>query len=251
MSSSNCRTIALSVPAISISAPKTSNIPPFKSDRLSFTDLNQRVISCRRCTRLVQYLSEIKAENPNYWSRPVPGFGDPKAKILILGLAPGRKGSNRTGRMFTGDASGDFLYHTLHTLGLANRPKAWSLEDGLRLKGTYITAAIRCAPPQNRPLREEIENCSPFLREELRLLKNIEIVIALGHIAHETYLRLRGVPLSRMPFQHGAIHRFPKPPHIMLDSYHPSRQNTQTGRLTRQMFLKVFRKAVKLVNFSN
>ena len=149
--------------------------------------------------------------------------------------------------MFTGDSSGDTLYNTLYTVGLASQPQAWGLDDGLHLNRTYITAVIRCAPPKNHPLREEIENCSHFLQEELRILKNIEVVIALGRIAHETYLRLRGVPLRVMPFRHGAIHYFPEPPYILIDSYHPSRQNTQTGRLTQKMFLKVFENAVKLI----
>jgi uracil-DNA glycosylase family 4 len=149
--------------------------------------------------------------------------------------------------MFTGDSSGDTLYRTLHSVGLASQPRAWSLEDGLLLKKTYITAAIRCAPPQNRPQKDEIENCLPFLREELYLLKSVETVIALGRIAHDTYLRLRGIRLSSFPFKHGAIHHLSEPPHIFIDSYHPSRQNTQTGRLTQKMFLQVFRKAVELL----
>lgn len=206
------------------------------------------MISCSRCLRLASYLIEIKEKNPEYWCRPVPGFGDPKARILILGLAPGRKGSNRSGRMFTGDSSGDTLYRILHSVGLSNQPKTWSLEDGLRLKETYITAAIRCAPPKNHPQRDEIENCLSFLREELYLLKKVETVIALGRIAHDTYLRLRGIRLSSFPFKHGAIHHLSEPPHILIDSYHPSRQNTQTGRLTQKMLLHIFRKAVELIN---
>jgi uracil-DNA glycosylase family 4 len=205
------------------------------------------VVACTRCPRLVRYLSEIRQANAGYWCRPVPSFGDPEARILLLGLAPGRSGSNRTGRMFTGDASGNFLFQALHQLGFANQAVATHKGDGLRLRDIYITAVVRCAPPQNRPNLEEIDRCLPFLEQEMAALINLRVIVALGRIAHDGYLRLNGERLSRYPFRHGDVHR-PGSGVAMVDSYHPSRQNTQTGRLTMPMFLDVLDKATQLID---
>ncbi len=216
-------------------------------DRLN--SLEKRIPQCRKCPRLVCYLSEIKTKFPTYWCRPVPGFGDPKAHILLIGLAPGRFGSNRTGRMFTGDASGNFLYPVLYEVGLATKPVATSLHDGLRLKNAFITAVARCAPPQNKPTPTEIKNCQPYLEEELRLLKDVKIVVALGKIAHDEYLKIRlreeKRKRSELPFRHGVVYQFKTEPKILIDTYHPSRQNTNTGKLTKAMFLNIFKQALK------
>ena len=217
-------------------------------DRLSI--LEKRIPQCRKCPRLVRYLSEIKTKFPTYWCRPVPGFGDPDAIILLIGLAPGRFGSNRTGRMFTGDASGNFLYPVLYETGLATKPKAIHRSDGLKLKNAFITAVLRCAPPKNQPEPEEISNCSAYLKEELSILSHLRVVVALGKIAHDQYVRVRlkeeGGRLRDFPFRHGAVYRFSKEPKILIDTYHPSRQNTNTGKLTKAMFLKIFRQACDL-----
>ncbi len=215
----------------------------------SLASLEKRIPQCRKCPRLVRYLSEINKKFPTYWCRPVPGFGDPEAQILLIGLAPGRFGSNRTGRMFTGDASGDFLYPVLYEVGLATKPKATAIGDGLKLKNAFITAVARCAPPQNKPKPEEIKNCRPYLEEELELLSNLKVVVALGKIAHDEYLRIRlkeeKGKMSDFPFRHGAIYHFKQEPKILIDTYHPSRQNTNTGKLTREMFLTIFERAGK------
>ena len=220
---------------------------------VSLKSLQAQIIRCRKCPRLVRYLSEIKAKYPTYWCKPVPSFGDLNAQILIVGLAPGRFGSNRTGRMFTGDASGDFLYPTLYEVGLVNQPKAVSLDDELTLKNCYITAIARCAPPQNKPTSKELSTCAAYVKEELGLLKKAKVVVALGKIAHDYYLKIRfdelkrkdgsTYRLSKFPFKHGAIHHFGYDPRILIDSYHPSRQNTNTGKLTEKMFGDIFRMA--------
>ena len=179
-----------------------------------------------------------------YWGRPVPGFGDPEAKLLILGLAPAAHGANRTGRMFTGDGprgAGDFLMAALHRAGLANLPRSEHRNDGLALRGVYLSAVVRCAPPRNRPNRDEIENCLPFLVEELRILQKLKAVLALGRIAFDGYLvalEKMGVtlPRPRPRFSHGAVYRLGEGVPVLVASYHPSRQNTQTGRLTPAMF---------------
>lgn len=219
--------------------------------------LSRRIISCRRCPRLVRYLAETKRTWPDHWCRPVPGFGDPAARVLIVGLAPARHGANRTGRMFTGDApggSGWWVYPALHKEGF------W---DGSNLHGAYITAAARCAPPDNKPTPLELETCRPYLEEELRLLRKVRVVVALGRVAHDSYLRARSclrvgaslaptppVRLAGFPFSHGAIHTFHDGPPILLDSYHPSRQNTQTGRLTRPMWRVIWRRAKEIAQGS-
>ncbi len=185
-----------------------------------------------------------------YWGKPVPGFGDPEARVLVLGLAPGAHGSNRTGRPFTGDASGKFMYPVLYETGFANQPNAIGRDDGLELKDLYITAAGRCAPPDNKPLPQELANCSSYLDREMEGLKNLRVVVALGKIAFDAYLnylKRRGQLASRKEyvFRHGAKYEMPDGK-ILLATYHPSNQNTQTGKLTKQMFVKIFEEARRL-----
>jgi len=211
----------------------------------SLKQFHEQIIACRRCSRLVNYLSSIKKDYPGYWCLPVPGWGDPKAKIMLLGLAPGRRGANRTGRPFTGDAAGLWVYGVLHQLGLSNGAQSLSRKDKLKLTDVYISNIVRCAPPKNLPLRSEIKNCNPFLKRELQLLSELCVIVALGRMAHETYLKTLGLKLSHYAFSHGALHRLPQGP-ILLDSYHPSRQNTQTGKLTREMWNRVLKKAQRL-----
>ena len=219
--------------------------------------LQQEVIACRRCPRLVDYISEIGRVKRraymdwDYWAKPVPSFGDPKARVLIVGLAPGAHGSNRTGRMFTGDASGAILYRVLYRAGFATQAESRSRDDGLRLIGAYITAVARCAPPGNKPTPEELRNCRPYFESELELLTNVKVVVALGKIAFDVYLsvlRDRGVIGSRSPFVfgHNVAHRVAEGLPILLSSYHPSQQNTSTGKLNEGMLLAVFRRARRL-----
>ncbi len=219
--------------------------------------LNKQVISCHLCPRLVAYREKIGREKRRaymdceYWARPVPGFGDPNARVLILGLAPGAHGSNRTGRPFTGDSSGNFMYPVLHRTGFANQPTAKHRGDGLVLTDAYITAAVRCAPPQNKPTPAEIVNCSKFLDAELDCLKNVRVVVALGRIgfdAYLNYLKRKGqlTNKSAYKFGHGATYTLPNG-RILLASYHPSNQNTQTGKLTEAMFTEVFREVKRLI----
>ena len=218
--------------------------------------LNEEIIACQRCARLVEYREKIAREKRRayrdceYWGKGVPGFGDAYARVLILGLAPGAHGSNRTGRPFTGDSSGNFMYPVLYKTGFASQPTATAPGDGLRLTGAYITAAVRCAPPQNKPLPQEIANCAPFLDRELACLKDARVVVALGRIgfdAYLNYLKRRGLLKSKAEyvFAHGARYRMPDGL-ILLASYHPSNQNTQTGKLTEPMFRKIFEQARKL-----
>ena len=220
--------------------------------------LNGEVIACTRCPRLVEHCRTVAREKRRayreweYWGKPVPGFGDPDARVLILGLAPGAHGSNRTGRPFTGDSSGNFMYPVLHATGFASQPKGTHVGDGLKLKGAYITAAVRCAPPQNKPAPEEIANCAPYLDREIAGLKNVKVVVALGRIGFDAYLnysRRRGELKSKKEyvFSHGARYVMPGG-RILLASYHPSNQNTQTGKLTETMFRKIFQQARKLVS---
>jgi uracil-DNA glycosylase family 4 len=189
----------------------------------------------------------------SYWSRPVPGFGDPDARLLIVGLAPGAHGANRTGRMFTGDRSGEFLYRALWEAGFANQPTSLSRDDGLRLSDAYITAPVRCVPPDNKPSREEILACRPFLVRELRLLKKVKVVVVLGGIGLAAYLSVlqdSGVLKSRaaFPFSHGVLHRTHAGGPLVLVSYHPSQQNTSTGRLTAAMLRDIFVEARRLLS---
>ncbi len=216
--------------------------------------LNRRVVRCRRCPRLVTYLEGIREKHPDWWCKPVPGFGDPHAQVVLLGLAPGQGGSNRSGRMFTGDASGTFLFKALHEAGLCSQPVASSTDDGLRLINCYITAVGRCAPPQNKPTPEELRQCERLWVDELELLPKTRVLVALGQIAHTIFMRQRqraaGLPRRKLPFSHGAVHEIPGRPEWLVDSYHPSRQNTQTGRLTPAMFRSVFRTVRRLIESS-
>ena len=220
--------------------------------------LNHEVVACRRCPRLVEYREKIAREKRrayldwDYWGKPVPGFGDPNARVLVLGLAPGAHGSNRTGRPFTGDASGTFMYPILYEAGFSNQPTALRRDDGLTLKDLYITAAARCAPPDNKPLPQELLNCSPFLEREIDGLKNVKVIVALGKIGFDAYLNFlkrRGLLPVRKDyvFAHGARYQAPDGKNL-LASYHPSNQNTQTGKLTRDMFLQIFKEAARLAD---
>jgi uracil-DNA glycosylase family 4 len=222
------------------------------------TVLNREVVGCTRCPRLVAYREEVAREKRRayreweYWGKPVPGFGDPDARVLVMGLAPGAHGSNRTGRPFTGDASGKFMYPVLYETGFANQPTATDRDDGLKLKDLYITAAVRCAPPDNKPLPQELAECSIFLDRELAGLEKVKVVVALGRIGFDAYLnnlKRRDLLLSRQPFlfKHGAHYLMPDG-NVLLASYHPSNQNTATGKLTREMFVKIFKQAAKLAD---
>ena len=220
--------------------------------------LNQEIIACTLCPRLVEYREKVAREKRrayrdwDYWGKPVPGFGDPNARVLVLGLAPGAHGSNRTGRPFTGDASGNFMYPVLYQTGFANQPNATDRNDGLQLKNLYITAAVRCAPPDNKPLPSELANCAHYLDREIEGLKKVGVVIALGRVGFEAYLnhlRRRGLITSKKPyiFKHGAQYKM-LDGKVLLASYHPSNQNTQTGKLTRAMFMRIFKEAAKLAD---
>jgi uracil-DNA glycosylase family 4 len=220
--------------------------------------LNDRVVHCFRCPRLVAHREEIGRlrrrayREQTYWSRPLPGFGDHAARLLILGLAPGAHGANRTGRMFTGDRSGDFLYRALWETGFANQPLSVSRDDGLELRDAYISAPVRCAPPDNKPTRAEILTCRPYLLEELSLLKNVRVVVALGGISLDAYLSVlqeQGVVRSRAQFRfsHGARLDTHAGGPAVLACYHPSQQNTSTGRLTAEMLRCIFAEARHLV----
>jgi len=222
------------------------------------TQLNREVIACASCPRLVEYRERIAREKRRayrdceYWGKPVPGFGDPNARVLVLGLAPGAHGSNRTGRPFTGDASGKFMYPVLYDTGFANQPNATDRDDGLELRDLYITAAARCTPPDNKPLPQELENCAPYLDRELRCLRNLKVVVALGRIAFDAYLNYLkrcGQIASKKAyvFRHSARYKMPDG-RTLLASYHPSNQNTQTGKLTRQMFMRIFKEAARLAD---
>ncbi len=219
--------------------------------------LQQTIIDCTRCPRLVAHRESV-AQNKRamyrdceYWGRPLPAFGTPDARLLIMGLAPAAHGGNRTGRMFTGDRSGDWVFGTLHKFGFASSPESRHRDDGLTLNQAYITAPLRCAPPANKPLPEELLNCRPYLLQELDLLKDVEVVVALGKIAFEAYLRTRverglSLPAPRPRFGHGATYYLDGGP-VLIGSYHPSQQNTQTGRLTREMFEAIFSIARELL----
>jgi uracil-DNA glycosylase family 4 len=217
--------------------------------------LEDEIVACRACPRLVAWREAAAASPPRryagqpYWARPVPGFGDPAARILLLGLAPAANGGNRTGRVFTGDRSGDFLFAALHRVGLASQPASVAAGDGLVLLGAYVAAAVRCAPPGNRPLPEERDRCAPFLRRELALLDDVRVVIALGGYAWDAALQAihalgQAVPRPAPRFGHGA--QAAVGPYSLLGTYHPSQQNVYTGRLTAPMFDAVIRRAREL-----
>lgn len=218
--------------------------------------LNEQIVACTLCPRLSAHCTEVARVRRRayldweYWGRPVPSFGDPKARVLALGLAPGAHGSNRTGRPFTGDGSGEFLFPVLHEAGFASQPKASRRDDGMMLKDLWISSVVRCAPPGNKPMPEELRNCAPWLDQEMKLLKNLRVVVCLGKIAFDGLLvhAARTGPLAARAgfvFAHGAEYTLPSGL-IAIASYHPSLQNTNTGKLTREMFLKVFQRARKL-----
>ena len=218
-------------------------------------ELTAGIVACRRCSRLVEWREQAAAEPPRryrgepYWGRPVPGFGDPDARIVIVGLAPAAHGANRTGRMFTGDRSGEWLYGALHRAGLANRPTSERRDDGLRLKDAYVTAVVRCAPPANKPTPAERDTCLPYLAAELELLGEARVLIALGAFAWDGSLRAardlgHPPPRPRPRFGHGA--EAPLGPYTLLGCYHPSQQNTFTGKLTVEMIDAMFERAVEL-----
>jgi uracil-DNA glycosylase family 4 len=230
------------------------------SPRAKLDDLNSRIVACCRCERLREHCTNVANVrrrayiDGEYWGRPVPSFGDPNARVLALGLAPGAHGSNRTGRPFTGDGSGDFLYPVLYEAGFASQPYAASREDGMRLTDLWITSVARCAPPDNKPTTEELRNCAPWLDEEIGLLRKLRVVVCLGRIAFEGLLahaRRTGVLSARAGyvFAHGAESTLPNGLRVIA-SFHPSLQNTNTGRLTRPMFLAVFRRARELAEMA-
>jgi uracil-DNA glycosylase len=223
--------------------------------RAALAELTAEVVACRRCPRLVAWRERVAREKvarfreETYWGRPVPGFGDPEARILIVGLAPAAHGGNRTGRVFTGDASGDFLFAAMYEVGLANQPTSRRPDDGLALRGAYIAAAVRCAPPANKPLPSERDNCAPFLQRELGLLADVRVIVPLGAYGWEAALRaiaaVSGVePRPRPKFGHGAEARVG--PYVVVGSYHPSQQNVFTRRLTAPMIEAVLRRAKEL-----
>lgn len=224
--------------------------------KTDFSELNRRIVGCRLCPRLVRWREAVaRLRKPAfadqvYWGRAVPGFGDPKAKLWIVGLAPAAHGANRTGRMFTGDRSGDWLYRALHKAGFANQARSVSRDDGLSLSGVYISATVRCAPPENKPLPLERTRCYPYLEAELALLNRLRVILALGSIAWEGVLGLlagQGFTARPKPkFAHGAEAELG--PYHLMGSYHPSQQNTFTGKLTEPMFDAIFRRAKVLVS---
>ncbi len=216
--------------------------------------LQQQVVVCTKCPRLIAHCRAVAAAKRRayrdweYWGQPVPSFGDPGAKLLIIGLAPGAHGSNRTGRMFTGDPSGDFLFNVLHQTGFASQPSSKSRDDGLMLRDAFITAAGRCAPPENKLTPGEIRNCRPFLERELELLRNVRVVVALGKVAFDVYLSIlrdqgRIASRSAFVFGHNLAHETGPGQPLLISSYHPSQQNTSTGRLTEEMLRAVFESA--------
>jgi uracil-DNA glycosylase family 4 len=219
--------------------------------------LDQTITQCRKCPRLVVWREQVAQERKRayreqrYWGKPVPGFGDRQARVMVVGLAPGAHGANRTGRIFTGDGSGDFLYRALHQAGFASQPQSISVEDGLQLTDLYINAVCRCAPPDNRPAPEEVANCLPFLQREIELLPRLVGMVALGQNAFDTLLRLlrqRGYTVPRLEFAHGAFYHLDDNLPWLLASYHPSRQNTQTGRLTVEMFAAIWAQVHQLLD---
>jgi len=214
----------------------------------SLTKLNKEIVACRLCPRLVEYREKVAREKRaayadfDYWGKPVPGFGDPKAELLIVGLAPGAHGANRTGRVFTGDSSGTFLFRGLHKFGFASKADSVSRDDGLVMNNAYVVATLKCVPPGNKPLTEEILKCRPFLLREMELLTNLRAVLVLGRIGMEGYLdvlRDEGHKIGKLAFEHGAEYQLPGDLPRLFVSYHVSRQNTQTGKLTPVMFDKV------------
>ena len=222
---------------------------------VSLDDLNNAIVACERCPRLIAHCRRVALEKRRayrdqpYWGQPVPGLGDPQARVLMVGLAPGAHGANRTGRMFTGDGSGDFLIPALHRAGFASQPASTHRGDGLVYRGLYLAAAAHCAPPDNKPTPREIAKCRPYLVEHLRLLSQVRVILALGRIGFEAVLAALvesglSLPLPRPAFGHGAEHTLGR--YVLVGSYHPSRQNTQTGRLTAPMLDAVLARVVEL-----
>ena len=228
--------------------------PSLSSANLLLKIRNQ-VVDCRRCPRLVEYRERVAHDKRkefldwNYWGRPVPGFGDPDASLLIVGLAPAAHGGNRTGRVFTGDRSGDFLYKALYKMGLANQPTSQNLEDGLKLNGAYVTAAVKCAPPDNKPSTQETTNCSGYLASEIDSLIDLKAVLCLGQFAFNAVMRMirskYNLTALSAEFGHGRVLRLGEGIPAIICSYHPGPRNTQTGRLTEKMFLSVMRKTFR------
>ena len=222
----------------------------------TIAQLQRQVVACRRCPRLVQHCQHTAQEKVkryrdwDYWGKPVPSLGDRSARLYVIGLAPAAHGGNRTGRVFTGDRSGDWVFGALHAYGFASQPTSTHMDDGLRLQGAYITAAVHCAPPDNKPSREEFDACQPYLLREIQLLKQVRVVVALGQLAFAAYLKARRevglrVPTPRPKFGHAK--RYDLDGVSLIASYHPSQQNTFTGRLTRPMFHAVFREAREII----
>lgn len=221
------------------------------SNKSQLEQLNKEIIQCRKCARLVEWREEVARVKrkayieQEYWGKPVPGFGDPNARVVVVGLAPGAHGSNRTGRNFTGDASGGFLYPALYRAGFANQPTAVHRGDGLELKDLYLTASGRCAPPANKPTPEELNNCQPFLERDLEILQP-KVIVCLGRIAFDRVLRIYSVRNPAWKFGHGALYRLDNGTWVLC-SYHPSQQNTLTGKLTVKMFDEIWSKARSLM----
>jgi uracil-DNA glycosylase family 4 len=230
--------------------PKNSGVPSLSST--SLLKIRDEVVDCRRCPRLVEYREEVAFRKRKeflkweYWGRPIPGFGDPNASLLIVGLAPAAHGGNRTGRVFTGDRSGDFLYKALYKVGVANQPTSRSTDDGLTLKGAYVTAAVKCAPPDNKPAIDETSNCASYLANEIDSLKDLRTILCLGQFAFKAVIRLiqntYNLQKVSADFAHGRVLRLGEGVPVIVCSYHPSPRNTQTGKLTENMFLSVLRK---------
>ncbi len=229
------------------------DVRPGAAPEAALLDLQREVIACDRCPRLRAWCTQVASARRRafrdweYWGKPIPSFGDPRARLLIVGLAPAAHGANRTGRIFTGDRSGDFLFRVLHETGFASQPFSRAPDDGLEVRDVWITAAVRCAPPQNKPRWEEFRNCRPFLVSELELLTNLKVIVTLGRLAFDTCLRAlaeRGASLApgKLEFGHDREHRLAGAP-LLISSYHPSQQNTQTGRLTQSMLRRVFLRA--------
>lgn len=212
--------------------------------------LNKKIIRCKKCPRLVSYIRTVAEQkvrrfnDQKYWGRPLTGFGNTNARLLVIGLAPAAHGGNRTGRMFTGDSSGDWLAKVLYNFGFANKPTSKRVDDGLKLIDTFVTAAVRCTPPQNKPLKEEMCNCSTYLRQELYILKNVKVIICLGKIAFDSCCKLLGT--SGYKFSHGNSFTFNN--YKIICSYHPSKQNTQTGRLTWNQWSNIFSQAKRTLD---
>ena len=233
--------------------PATQEIGgPSLSTAILLLNVRNEVVDCRRCSRLVEYREEVAQKKRRefldweYWGRPIPGFGDPNASLLIVGLAPAAHGGNRTGRVFTGDRSGDFLYKALHKTGLANQPTSRSADDGLTLNGAYVTAAVKCAPPDNKPTIGETSNCASYLASEIDSLKNLNTILCLGQFAFKAVIHMiqnkYNLKTRSAGFAHGRVLRLGEGIPVIVCSYHPSPRNTQTGKLTENMFLSVLRK---------